>query len=99
MVGDLIERYLTMSHCASHMFTSSGLLELIEASFPSISGTADMSKRSFDGYDESCVQETYHRLELFTRDFSNPDWLFERAVRASRIRYTVLGHTTRFAMS
>ena len=53
MVGDLIERYLTMSHCASHMFTPSGLLELIEGSFPSISGTADTSKRSFDGYDES----------------------------------------------
>ena len=99
MVGDLIERYLTMSHCASHMFTSNGLLKLIEGSFPSISGTADTSERSFDGSGEFCVQETYHKLELFTRDFSNPDWLFERAVRASRIPYTVLGHTTRFAMS
>ena len=95
---NLIERYLTMSHGSSHIFTSSGLLELTEGSFPSISGTADTSERSSDGSDESCVQQTYHRLELFTRDFSDSDWLFERAVRASRVRYTVLGHTTRSAM-
>ena len=88
-----------MSHCSSHIFTSSGLLELPEGSFPSISRATDTSERSADGSDESCVQETYHRLELFTRDFSDPDWLFERAVRASRVRYTVMGHTTRSAMS
>ena len=57
MVGDLIERYLTMSHCASHMFTSNGLLELIEGSFPSISGTADTSERSFDGSGEFYVRK------------------------------------------
>ena len=88
-----------MSHCSSHIFTSSGLLELPEGSFLSISLAADTSERSFDGSDESCVQETYHRLELFTRDFSDLDWLFERAVRASRVRYTVMGHTTRSTMS
>ena len=88
-----------MSHCSSHIFTSSGLLELTEGPFPSISGATDTPERSSDGSDESCVQKTYHRLELFTRDFSNPDWLFERAVRASRVRYTVLGHTTRSVMS
>ena len=96
---NLIERYLTMSHCSSHIFTSSGLLELIEGSFPSITGTKNTSERSLDGYGESCIQETYNRLELFTRDFSDPDWLFERAVRASRVRYTVMGHTTRSSMS
>ena len=88
-----------MSHWSSHIFTSSGLLELPEGSFLSISLAADTSERSSDGSDESCVQETYHRLELFTRDFSDLDWLFERAVRASRVRYTVMGHTTRSAMS
>ena len=88
-----------MSHCSSHIFTSSGLLELIEGTFHSISGTANTSERSFDGFDESCVQETYHRLELFTRDFSDLDWLFQGAVRASRVRYTIMGHTTRSAMS
>ena len=88
-----------MSHFSSHIFTSSGLLELTEGPFPSISCATDTPERSFDGSDESCVQESYHRLELFTRDFSDPDWLFERAVRASRIRCTVLGHTTRPAMS
>ena len=87
-----------MSHCSSHIFTSSGLLELTEGPFPSISGAADTPERSSDGSDESCVQESYHRLELFTRDFSDPDWLFERAVRASRVRYTVLRHTTRSIM-
>ena len=69
-----------MSHCSSRIFTCSGLLELTEGPFPSISGAADTPERSPDGSDESCVQESYHRLELFTRDFSNPDWLFERAV-------------------
>ena len=88
-----------MSHCSSHIFTSSGLLELTEGPFPSISGATDTPERSSDGSDESCVQETYHRLELFTRDFSDSDWLFERAVRASRVQYTVMGHTTRSAMS
>ena len=88
-----------MSHCSSHIFTSSGLLELTEGPFRSISGATDTPERSFDGSDESCVQESYHRLELFTRDFSDPDWLFERAVRASRVRYTVMGHTTRSFMS
>ena len=48
---NLIERYLTMSHWSSHIFTSSGLLELIEGSFPSISGARNTSKRSYDGYD------------------------------------------------
>ena len=95
---NLIERYLTMSHCSSHIFISSGLLELIEGSFPSITGTGNTSERSYDGSHKICIQETYHRLELFTRDFSDPDWLFERAVRASQVRYTVLGHTTRSVM-
>ena len=96
---NLIERYLTMSHCSSHISTSSGLLELIEGSFPSITGAENTSERSLDGSHEFCIQKTYHRLELFTRDFSDPDWLFERAVRASRVRYAVMGHTTRSSMS
>ena len=89
MVGDLIERYLTMSHCASHMFTSSGLLEPIEGSFPSISGTADTSKRSFDGYDESCVQETYHRLELLPVELAQRGTASECVIHGKVLRLGV----------